>query len=335
MKNFDVISIGGAVKDFVFYTDQGRVFLTPDNLTAQRMLAFEYGAKINPKEFYGTFGGGGANSAVAFSRLGLKTALISRVGSDATGLEVIENLKKEKINTDFIQADKVNPTAVSFLLVADKKEREHIAFAYRGATQYLNFNLKSSELNSSWIYLTSLSGKDWQKNIKNIFDLATQNGIKIMWNPGNYQLQAGKNVLNDCIKKTSVLILNKDEAIELALSGVKLGKRNPNFLNRPVYLLNILHEWGPKLVIITDGKKGAWAYDGKKIYQQKVVKVQATNTVGVGDAFGSSFLAGLIIEKNDIKKALKWGMVNSASVVTKIGAQTGLLERKKIIDKIK
>ncbi|MFA6322896.1 MAG: carbohydrate kinase family protein [Candidatus Buchananbacteria bacterium] len=336
MANFDVVSIGGAVRDFTFFTDQGRVFYTPENLTSQRMLAFEYGAKINPKEVSLTFGGGGSNSAVAFSRLGLKTAIISRVGNDEIGREVINNLTREKIDVSYLQTDSKAPTGLSFLIATDKKEREHIGFAYRGASQNLIFNSQQAKnLSSQWFYLTSLSGKDWPKNLKEIFFLAKSKGIKIMWNPGNFQLQAGKRALEEYFKQTQVLIVNKDEAIELALSGIKLGKRNPNFLNKPIYLLNILQEWGPKLVILTDGKKGAWAYDGRTIYHQKIIKSKAINTVGVGDAFGSAFLAGLIVEKNEIKKALKWGMGNSAAVLTKMGAQNGLLVRKKLLDKIK
>ena len=130
------------------------------------------------------------------------------------------------------------------------------------------------------------------------------------------------------------MILNKDEAIELALSGIKLGRKNPNHLNRPIYLLNILQEWGPKIVVITDGKKGAWAYDGKKIYYQKIFKARVADTTGVGDSFGSAFLAGLMAEKNNISRALKWGMINSASVLTKVGAQNGLLTRKKLTEKL-
>jgi sugar/nucleoside kinase (ribokinase family) len=271
---------------------------------------------------------------VAFSRLGLKAGIITRIGPDEIGRSVINNLKKEKVQVIQAQSDANLPTAISFILTTDKKEKEHIAFAYRGAAQNFAFNPSQFEnISAKWIYLTSMSGKDWPKNIKEIFSFASQKGIKIMWNPGNFQIQAGVRILGEYLRKTQVLIVNKDEAIELALSGIKLGKRNPNFLNRPIYLLNILQEWGPKTVIITDGKKGAWAYDGKKIFREKIIKVNVINTTGVGDAFGSAFLAGLLAGKSDIKKALRWGMINSASVLSKFGSQAGLLSRKKIQDK--
>jgi len=335
MASFDVISIGGSVRDFIFYTDAGRIFHTPENLAAPRMLAFEYGAKINPKEAQITFGGGASNSAVAFSRLGLKTAIVTKIGHDEIGREIIKNLKLQGVDTSLIQTDPKAASGVSFIITTDKKEKEHIAFAYRGAAQNLIFNSKSLKGSKAhYLYLTSLSGKDWAKNLKEIFSYANGIGAKVMWNPGNFQLKAGIKSLHDYLKKTNILILNKDEAIELALSGIKIGKRNPNFLNKPIYLLNILHEWGPKVVVITDGKKGAWAYDGKEIHHSKIVRSKVINTTGVGDAFGSGFLFGYLNEKGNVIKALKYGMINSAAVLTHPGAQAGLLTRKSLLDKI-
>ena len=53
------------------------------------------------------------------------------------------------------------------------------------------------------------------------------------------------------------------------------------------------------------------------------------NTTGVGDGFGSSFIAGLIFQ-NDITQAMKWGMINCASIVKQVGAQAGLLTKKEL-----
>lgn len=336
MARFDIVTIGGAVRDITFYTDQGKIFATPQNLTAQRMLGFEYGAKISPTEVYLNLGGGAANSAVSLARLGFKTAIMTRVGKDEAGKEILTKLKKEKVDTKFIQFDSKKPTGFSFILSTDKKEREHIAFMYRGANNLFESSTKNfSQFYCRWFYLASLSGKDWLKNLKTIFNFAAKRNIKVAWNPGNLQLQAGKRILANFLKQTQVLILNKDEAIELVLSGIKLGRKNPNYLNRPLYLLNILREWGPKVIVITNGKNGAWAFEGKKIHQQKIIKVKVVDTTGVGDSFGSSFLAGLIVTKDDVAKALRWGMVNSASVITKIGAQNGLLTKAELLRRLK
>ena len=331
MTKFDIVTIGGAVKDYTFYTGQGKIFSTPENLTAQKMIAFEYGAKITSSQAYLTLGGGGANSAVALAKLGFKTAIITRLGKDESGDEILTKLKKKKVNLDFIQRDKKHLTGFSFIIANNNKDRDRTIFHYFGCGELLIFKPKMfNQLQTDWFYLTSLSGENWLNNLKAIFSFAAQKRAKIYWNPGTKQLQAGKKILENFLEQTQVLTLNKDEAIELVLSGVKIGRKNPNRFNRPVYLLNILREWGPKIVVITDGKKGAWAYDGKKIYQQKATQVKVVDATGVGDAFGSGFLAGLIAQSHNAAKALKWGMVNSGSVITKVGAQNGLLSRQEI-----
>lgn len=335
MPKFDIVTIGSAVKDVTFYTDQGRVIATPQNLTAQRLLAFEYGAKISVNEAHIGPGGGAANTAVSLSRLSFKVTVVTSIAQDEAGKEILKNFKQEKVNTNFVQKNSQEPTALSFILATDKKEREHVIFINRGADKHLFYQPKSmSRLNANWFYLTSLCGKACSRNLKEIFNFAAKKNIKITWNPGSVQLQSGKRMLAPFLKRTQVLILNKDEAIELTLSGIKLGRKNPNYLNRPLYLLNILQEWGPKIIVITDGKKGAWAYAGGKIQHQKIIQAKVIDTTGVGDAFGSAFLAGLIREKNDVAKALKWGIINSGSVVTKVGAQSGLLTDQQLLAKL-
>src|SRR3989344_5993390 len=310
MAKFDVISIGGSVKDVTFYTDAGKIISTPENLTAQQLLAFEYGAKISVKEAYFNLGGGASNIAVSLSRLGFKVAAMTKVGNDEIGKEFLKKFRQEKVSQNLVQIDKKELSGFSFILATNKRDREHIVFVTPGANK--NFVFKPPlNLKTDWFYLTSLVNKDWFKQAKEIFNFAAKENIKIIWNPGRLQLQAGKKALTPFLSQAKILILNKDEAIELALSGIKLG---------------------PKILIITNGKKGAWAYDGKNIYQQKIYPAKTVDTTGVGDAFGSSFSAGYIIEKNNIILALKWGMINSASVVNKVGAQNGLLKRE-IVEK--
>lgn len=338
MTKFDVITIGGAVRDITLYTNQGKIFATPEDLTAQKMLAFEFGAKINAQKAYYNLGGGAANTAIALARLQFKTAAIVRLGKDQDAFDIRGRFRKEKVNTSFIQIDPKEHTGFSFILGLEKKEHEHIAFLCRGANNNLTVPTKQLPwLQTDWLYVTSLSGNRWAKTLRSFYEFAKdkKRNIKIVWNPGNTQLQTGKKGLSSYLKQTEILILNKDEAIELVLSGLKIGRRDPSYLNRPLYLLNILKEWGPKIVLITAGKKGAWAYDGSKIFYQKSKSPKKTvDTTGVGDAFGSSFLAGYIATRGDLNQALKWGITNASSVCTQVGAQNGLLkldELKKII----
>lgn len=334
-KKYDIITIGGASRDYTFYTDKGKIISTPQNLASQKMLAFEYGGKIHSPEAYTNFGGGGANTAVSFSRLGLKTAALLAVGDDDSGRAVIDNLIRHHVNSRQIQIDRSRPTGFSFIMCVDRKDHDHIAFVYSGANKgFLLTPKQTAALSAKWFYIAPLSHENAAKNLKVIFEAARNKNIKVAWNPGTTQIQAGKRLIGQYLKYTDVLILNKDEAIELVLSGVRLGRKSPNHLNRPVYLLNILSEWGAKNVIITEGKKGSWVYDGQKIYRQKALKSKAVDTTGAGDAFGSSFVAGLILKNGNVQLALKLATLNSGSVVGKIGAQNGLLTLNKINNKL-
>ena len=85
---------------------------------------------------------------------------------------------------------------------------------------------------------------------------------------------------------------------------------------------------GPRIVGLTDGPNGAYAYDGANawfmpLYPDPKPPLQRT---GAGDAFSSTFVTALIMGKS-VPEALAWGPVNSMSVVQGIGARQGLLTR--------
>jgi sugar/nucleoside kinase (ribokinase family) len=333
-KIYDAITIGGATRDIMFYTDEATVMPNPmKDATRQKLVCFEFGAKISIEGSYFTLGGGGNNAAVAFSRLGMKTATALAIGDDDNGQAVMENLKKNKVDTKFVQKIKNKKTGFSFILTLDK-EKERTIFLYRGANDELKFRAPSSEIRAEWFYVSSLPGKNWQ----NILNKVLRRG-RLAWNPGANQIKAGKKNLIKFMLRTEVLIVNKDEAIELILSDEKYQDKQADFLNQPKNLLLALKEWGPKIVVVTDGKNGAYVYDGQNINYLPVVKLgkDAVDLTGVGDAFGSSFVAGLEIYNGDIEKSLRLALVNSASVTTEIGAQNRLLtlkEAKKIISNL-
>lgn len=324
-KQYDVITFGGAVRDIIFFSDKGRLFRTPEDIVAQKMLAFELGAKIPISHAYYTFGGGAVNTAHIFSKLGLRTAITARVGDDEDASTIARSLRSCGISTPFLQRDPSQKTGFSFILSTPKFDREHIVFTYRGANDCFEVSDKKHSYRAKWYYISSLCGSHWLKTLKNILSLAKKNAAKVAWNPGSFQIQAGKKSIEKILKNVDVLILNKDEAIELVLSGIKLGRRSPKFLNNTVYLLNILNEWGPETVIITEGSHGASALFQEKVHRVKAYRIsqkRIVDTTGVGDAFAATFIAARIYE-NDIDSALKLAAINSAHVLTKIGAHEG------------
>lgn len=324
---YDVITIGGATEDITFYTKEGMLIDNKKDILRQKLLAFEFGAKLKVDQSYSTFGGGAANTAVCLSRLGLRVAAMVAIGNNSRGDHIANNLKNQGVNIQLIQKKGDIESGFSFLLVG--QSNEHIVFSNRAANTKLSIgekekrNLKQTE----WIYMTSLSG-NWGDVLKNIFSVG---GPKIAWNPGHIQLHKGVNTIGKYLKKTEFLIVNKDEAMELVVSDLEYRGRNHKFLNNIKNLLTIIKSWGPKIVIITNGKYGADAYDGETFYHQDVIKEKKRlDTTGVGDAFGSSFIAGLIMYGGDIKKAMFLGAKNTASVIGQQGAQNGLLTKKDV-----
>lgn len=325
---YDIITIGGATEDITFYTDEGVLIDNKEDILRQRLLAFEYGAKIQIDKAYSTFGGGAANAAICLARLGLNTASLVSVGQDGRGDLILKNLEKQGVDTSVAQRKADTESGFSFLLVG--QTNEHIVFSNRAANtklEILDADLENIK-NTYWIYMTSLSG-NWQDVLKRVFSVT---GVKIAWNPGHIQLHLGVKAIGKHFSKVKVLVINKDEATEIVVSDSKYKNKNTKFLDNIKNLLTIIKNWGPEIVIITSGKDGADAYDGNKFYHQDILREKRRlDTTGVGDAFGSTFVAGMELYNGNIKKAMGLAVKNTASVISQQGAQNGLLTKKEIL----
>ena len=327
MYKYDFITIGGTTEDITFYTNEAEMIDNKEDVLAQKLMAFEYGAKLRIDRSYSTFGGGASNASICLSKLGFRTATIVTLGNDNRGKDIIANFKKNKVKTNLIQKIKTHETGFTFFIVG--KDKEHVGFSNRAANTKLSIGKKElKEMDQAkYVYLTSLSGK-WREILQNIF----KTKAKVAWNPGHIQLHAGFKAIGKFLKKTYILTVNKDEAIELLVSNPKYSEEDTKFLNEIPNLLKVIKSYGPEIVVITNGKYGAYAYDGEKIYYQKILKEKRRmDTTGVGDAFGSTFVAGLELFKGDIKKAMQAGVKNTASVIGQQGAQNGLLSRRGIV----
>lgn len=317
---YDVITIGGATEDIFFTVDDFVLINDTKDVVPKKLLAFEYGSKVGVPHVSVAFGGGAANAAVAFARLGLRTAIMGAVGNDGRGKAIIRNLLANKVKSTMIESISNAHSGVSFILV--HPGHDHIVFTHRGANDNFHLSSKQSKelAKASYIYVTSLSG-NWKKTLTTIFDQAKS----VAWNPGRQQIAAGLKILAPYLHQTNVLICNKDEATDLILSD-KQARHSAPSLNSLKYLLREIKKYVPGYVVITNGEQGAMAIKDKKIYLQKIIKAKKViSTTGVGDAFGSSFVAGLHLYKGDIEAALLLAAKNSAAVVGSQGAQKGLL----------
>ncbi len=302
---FDVITFGSAIRDAFFYSE--------DFTTQNRDLCFHLGAKIEVDKIHFTTGGGGTNSACAFSRLGFKTAIVGQIGNDVGGRAVLEDLKKDKVEAKFVvQTEKFN-TAYSVILSIPGKERTILV--YRGASENIDENIIPwSKLKAKWFYVSSVGG-DF-KLIEKIFSCAEENKIKVVINPGAKELAHPEKLL-PFLQRADIVLLNDSEAEKMTgISSEKMPE-----------LMNDLSTRISGMAVITCGAKGTWAVSNKKIYQASILPVKVIERTGAGDAFGAGFVAGLM-KIDDITYALQLGTANATSVIGKIGAKNGLLSKK-------
>ena len=283
-------------------------------------MAFEYGAKYRINDRYEASGGCAANASQGLARLGLDAFCYCRIGEDADGKWVVETLKKENVNTDLIQHDHDFRTDLSCILV-NEKEGDRTIFYNRDANEKLIVN--AEDLNADWIFVSALNG-NWGGNLDTILQAARERGIKVAFNPGQENIKDNLGKIKEVIAQTEVLFVNRDEATEIVnknSDGIKMLFHN---------LLGL----GAKVVVITDGKDGAYVSDGEKIIFAEAQVKKAVDTTGAGDAFSSGFLAAYVKGKS-LEECLKWGTANGGNAVNFYGGVEGLLRENEIEERTK
>ncbi|MBI5421957.1 carbohydrate kinase family protein [Candidatus Peregrinibacteria bacterium] len=342
-----IFSIGGATFDiFIKAHDQAIVHLrTPDS--RKEWFGLEYGGKVLIDEIHETFGGGASNTSIAFSRMGFDAYFVGMVGTEY-GNRVLDNLKNEKVHLDF--ASRTNLDKTSFSTILNSFEGERTVLAYPGANHYLKVeHLPLSALaTADWIFLNHLSGLDNRIPMALVQLLEKHPRIKLAWNPGHEQIKQGLKKWKPLLSHTEVLFLNKEEAslfsgIPVCPAGVKQDDPRlhghiptsflPPYADDASHILCAFSQAGVKNVVITDGKNGAQATDGKRVYFCPVVSHKIVDTLGAGDAFASGFASARILGEG-LKDALRYGTINAQSVISYFGAQKGLLRLKELLGKV-
>jgi sugar/nucleoside kinase (ribokinase family) len=310
-KKYDIISIGSAMRDiFILNKDLKYPVKALDPFDKNVV-----GNKIALKDIYFDIGGGGSNTAATLSNMGLKVGLFSRIGKDLAGKEIIKTMKSFKVDTKMIEVDRKEETGYSVIFI--NKEGDRTTLTFRGAADFNDTTkVPTKKLVSDWFFVTSVNGNF--RMLKNLFDLGHGNNTKIAWNPGNAEFELSKAKMVSLLKRVDVLFLNLDEARRLTKSRTKNIKT----------IMSKLELLAPySILCVTGGKAGAWVKKDHEFYWSPILPKKVVNATGAGDAFGSGFVAGLHLYDGDLKKSLQLGMLNSNSVVTKMGAKHGLLKK--------
>ena len=303
-----IVSLGSALQD-IYLIDHDD--LVPTEIGESAIFGkVIVGSKVDIDRISYEVGGGGINSAICFARHGHEAIFLGNISKDPAGGAIIRALNHEGVDSSYVNFLERKTTGTSVVLL-DSKSGERTILTCRGASeQFGNFNESDLDLiHPDWLYVTTLRGD--LDTLKRFFRHAKELGAKIMFNPGVKELEQTKG-LTTLLKHVDVLLVNKNEASQI-VPGVVLKE-----------LLYHLNNYVP-IAIITDGPMGGIAGNGDEIYRFGIYEdTKVKDATGAGDAFGSGFLAHFASGKS-FKSSLVFASANSTSVVSKLGANKGLL----------
>ncbi len=328
MKNsLPIICIGSTSQDIFFPIDEGVIIETPEDLTSKVKIAFELGGKYRVADRYEAVGGVAANVSQGLSKLGQKVACYSKVGNDTLGQWISGELKKANVAINSLFIDESVRTDLSAIIVLTQNG-ERTIFHNRDANEKLEI-LEEKLLPASWFFVSALNGP-WQENLKKILSLKRKGEVRLAFNPGQHNIKENASLIRETMKEADLVVLNKDEALELLLAGKSIP---PDFQQEEKFLIRELSQGGKGIVALTDGARGAWASDGKEFWHgESHLEGSVKDATGAGDAFTSAFF-GSVIENIPLPEALKRGITNSLSVLQAYGAGSGLLDSRALAEK--
>lgn len=315
---YDFIAIGDVVTDAFIRIKDASVSCDVNRKLCTITLAF--GDKI-PYESVDVVKavGNSPNAAVSASRIGLKSALVANMGDDQNGRDCLESLKKERVAVDFVSIHEGKETNYHYVLWYEDDRTILV--------RHQEYDRTFPDVaEPRWLYLSSLGGDTLEYHRQIIKYLKIHPNISLVFQPGTFQIKLGTNVLKDIYVRAKIFFSNVGEA-EKIIGVDRLEIKE---------LLKRMRTLGPEIVVLTDGPKGAYAFNGKEMWFQPPypdLKPPFERT-GAGDAFASTTVAALALG-NDLSTALSWGAINSMSVVQQIGAQKGLLTRSQIEEYLK
>lgn len=335
----DVITIGSATMDVFVECDDANIVSVSTKSAKSEFMSYPYGAKVEVTDFTSNVGGGGVNTALNFSNLGFSTSAICKIGDDIYSKGILKVLNDSKLDLSNVIQDKKVSTGFSIILLSFQGDRT--VLAQRGA----NATLKKSDINfeaikqAKSLYIAPLSGES-NKVLASIVDFASQHGVKVCFNASTTSIKRGFEYIKSIIDQAQIVVMNKEEASLCTKIEVRPDTRTEKFSSELIHpdikaMLKKLKIIDEQVIVITDGKEGAYAYDGKTFYFCPNFPAKVVSTLGAGDAFASTFSAAISRTNFDIGQSLMSASVNSASVVSNFGANEGFLTFEEIEKRLK
>lgn len=303
-----VTSVGAAVQDVLL---SGKVFKAHTEDDGELVEEFKLGGKYEVDNITFSTGGGATNGAVTFSRQGLRSIFMGKIGHDPAGEAVIRELKSEHVDISRVVYSKQHQTGFSTILISPRGER--VVLVYRGASTDFTVNdFDTSKINTDWLFITSMAGK--MDVIKKLVEHARATHMKVALIPGSAEL-AKPDELRQIIRGIDIVSANFEETQSL-VGGTSVEELAINLAK---------HTGG--IGVVTDGPNGVSTSDGVLVCRAGMYEdVPVVDRLGAGDAFASGFVAS-IAKGGSMQDGILLGSANSTSVVSFVGAKTGILSK--------
>jgi ribokinase len=275
------------------------------------------GETLEGETFFAAAGGKGANQAVGAARLGATVALISCVGADARGKEMIAGLKTEGVDTRFVFTAAKEQTGAALCLV--NTDGEKMILAAPGANRTLNIahiEQAAAAISSAKVFLTQFEAP--LETVLAAARIAYRASVKVVLDPA----PALPDLPKELFRLLHAVRPNSHEAE--VLSGIKVTDRVSAAKSA-----RVLQERGVHIVAIQASDEGNLLRWGDEEIWLPKIKVKAMDATGAGDAFAAA-LAVAIAEGRPPKWAGHFASAAAALKTTKLGAQPAMPHRKDV-----
>lgn len=235
-------------------------------------------------------GGAPANVCGAFSKLGGESAMITQVGADPFGDKIVEEFKQNGINCDWVKRTTKANTSLAFVALQENGMREFSFFRKPGADMlYSPEDLDPALFDDAYaLHFCSVSLGDFpmKEAHKKAIEYAAERDMIISFDPNlRPALWSSEEAMIRAVKEflpLADILKVSDEEIEALTGTTEIQEALPKLFTGRV-----------KMVIYTEGSKGARAYTKTAEGFAASKKVKAVDTTGAGDGFIGSFLYSL------------------------------------------
>lgn len=297
---FDVVGIGHILYDTRSYVDE---FPKPDK------TSFVKGTIKH------SIGGSATNVTCNLSKLGLKTAIIGKIGMDDHGRYLLDQLKFYKVNSKYVKIDPIKPTGVSMIVI--DKRGEPLLFEMVGANEFLSKNNISRRAIENAKHL-HMSGST-PGALEFAAAYAKKMKKRVSFDPGRTKSQLGFKKLWPILKNVDILITNKVELTRVASFSEDDFEAAFDFLKEKMK---------NKIILVKGGRKETIVYQAGRIFSVSTVPIKVVDTIGSGDAFAAGFLSKFLRRKR-MEECVRFANVCGALKATREGA-TGLPMKKEV-----